>query len=138
MARRKGNRKVRRDSKRDSSGLKRIAKVGAVAAGVTLGGAAFLRSDLGKKFLESGVSEAVVKTGKNIKKDFLNKPKNLRTLKAAYDKNIGKNGEVFKKELAKQKGKIRENLGTSKLTKDLFDIKQTKEQWFPHRGLALT
>ena len=127
MARRKGNRKVRRDSKRDSSGLKRIAKVGAVVTGVTLGGAAFLRSDLGKKFLESGVSEAVIKTSKGIKKDFLNKPKNLRTLKAAYDKNIGKNGEVFKKELAKQKGKMKENLATSKLTKDLFNISQTKE-----------
>ena len=124
--RRKGNRKVRRDEKRDSSGLKRIAKVGAVAAGVTLGGAAFLRSDLGKRFTESGISEAVIKTGKNIKKDFLNKPKNLRTLKEAYDKNIGKNGKIFKEELAKQKESVAKKLSTSKVSKDLFNIRQTK------------
>ena len=125
--RRKGNRKVRRDSKRDSSGLKRIAKVGAVAAGVTLGGAAFLRSDLGKKFIESGITEAVLKTGKNIKKDLINKPKNLRTLKEAYDKHIGKDGEIFKKELAKQKGKIKKNFRSSQIVKNVHKIEQTKD-----------
>ena len=90
MARRKGNRKIRRDDKRDSSGTRRIAKIGAVVAGVTLSGTAFLHSDMGKKFMESGITQAALKTGKNLKKDMLNKPKNLRTMKEAFDKNIGK------------------------------------------------
>ena len=125
MARRKGNKK-RRDSKRDPSGSQRIVKIGAVVAGVTLGGAAFLHSDMGKKFVESGITQAAIRTGKNIKKDMLNKPKNLRTMKEAFDKNIGKNGTVFKKELAKQKQNVKKNLSTSEFAKDLFNIKQTK------------
>ena len=126
MARRKGNRKIRRDDKRDSSGTRRIAKIGAVVAGVTLGGTAFLHSNMGKKFMESGITQAALKTGKNLKKDMLNKPKNLRTMKEAFDKNIGKNGTVFKKELAKQQQNIKKNLSTSEFTKNLFNIKQTK------------
>ena len=97
--RRLGNKK-RRDTKRDSSALGRVAKVGLVAAGVAAGGAALVRSDAGRKLIKSGVIEEGFKTGKKFREDLLGKPKNLRTLKDAYDKHIGKKGEIFKRNLA--------------------------------------
>ena len=95
MARRRGN-KTRRDVERDSTTFRRIAKIGVAAASITAGGYTFMRSDYGKQLMKSGVINEVLSTGKNIRNDMLNKPKDLRTLKYAYDRNIGKNAELFK------------------------------------------
>ena len=101
MARRRGN-KTRRDVERDSTTFRRIAKIGVAAASITAGGYTFMRSDYGKQLMKSGVINEVLSTGKNIRNDMLNKPKDLRTLKYAYDRNIGKNAEVFKENLKKR------------------------------------
>lgn len=125
MARRRGNKKVR-DRERDSTPVRRIAKVGLTAAGIITGGSLFLKSDIGKKTINSGLLGAAFKTSKNFKNDLLNKPKNLRTLKSAFDKNIGKNGELFREEMRRQKDK-KIKLGDAKLTRKLHTIKQSKD-----------
>ncbi|MGM9543913.1 MAG: hypothetical protein ACI3T9_02910 [Romboutsia timonensis] len=123
MARRRGNKK-RRDVERDSTGFRRVAKIGILAAGVTAGGYKFMNSEIGKRAINSGLSDVAIKTAKDFKKDLLNKPKDLRTLKNAYDRNIGKNGEIFKRNLRNRKiGKITD----AKMVKDILKSEQSRD-----------
>lgn len=127
MARRRGNKK-RRDVKRDSTGFRRAAKIGVLAAGVAAGGYKIITSELGQKAIKSGLLDESIKTAKNFKKDLLNKPKNLYTLKEAYDKNIGKNGEIFKQALESRKlGNNKLKVSDTKLTKDFIKSMQTRD-----------
>ena len=123
MARRRGNKK-RRDVARDSTGFRRTVKIGAIAAGTVAGGYKFMKSDIGQRVIKSGLTDELIKTGKNFRKDMLNKPKNLRTLKEAYDRNIGKNGEVFKRNLA---NRDLSKIGDSKISKRILSVRQTKD-----------
>lgn len=124
MARRRGNKK-RRDVKRDSTGFRRVAKIGMLAAGVAAGGYKIMSSDIGRRIVKSGLSDTAIKTAKEFKKDLLNKPKDFRTLKNAYDRNIGKNGEVFKRNLRNRNiGKATE----TKLTKQLLVSEQSRDK----------
>ena len=125
MARRRGNKKRRRDVARDSTGFRRTIKIGAIAAGTLAGGYAFMKSDIGQRIIKSGVTDELIKTTKNFRKDLLNKPKDLRTLKEAYDKNIGKRGEIFKRNLANRKV---DRVLDSKLSKKILSVAQTKDQ----------
>ena len=114
--RRLGNKK-RRDVQRDSSALRRVAKVGMVAAGVAVGGSKLMQSQMGQKLIKSGAIEEALKTGKNFKRELLNKPKNFRTLKDAYNKHIGKNGEHFKQRVKNRElGKITKTKLGEKIT----------------------
>ena len=122
--RRRGGNKKRRDYKRDSSAIDRIAKVGTVAATAAIGGAAVLRSDLGKRFINSGLTEAAIKAGKGFKRDLLNKPKNLRTLKDAYDRNIGKGGKLIKEAAANRSKTVK--AGSASFKKKLVKAVETK------------
>lgn len=123
MARRRGNKK-RRDIARDSTGFRRVAKIGVVAAGVIAGGSAIVRSEIGRRVIKSGLSEATLKAGKGFKKDLLNKPKNLYTLKEAYERNVGKGAEIIKRDMAKKEiGKV----NSAKIVDDIVKAKQTKD-----------
>ncbi len=123
MARRRGNKK-RRDVARDSTGFRRTVKIGVMAAGVAAGGYKIISSELGQRAIKSGLLDEALKTGKNFKRDLLNKPKNLYTLRDAYNKNIGKNGEVFKRNLRNRKvTKVTETT----LGKKYLSIKQTRD-----------
>ena len=123
MARRRGNKK-RRDVARDSTGFRRAAKIGILAAGVAAGGYKIISSELGQRAIKSGLLDEALKTGKNLKKDLLNKPKNLYSLRDAYNKNIGKNGEVFKRNLRNRK--VTKATETT-LGKKYLSIKQTRD-----------
>ena len=92
MARRRGNKK-RRDVKRDSTGFRRAAKIGVLAAGIAAGGYKIMTSELGQRVIKSGLLDEALKAKKGFKRDLLNRPKDFRTLRRAYDRNIGKNGE---------------------------------------------
>ena len=126
MARRRGNKK-RRDTERDSTAVRRIAKVGAVTAGVIAGGAAFRHSDMGKRLASSGLAEAAIKSTRGFKRDMLNKPVNIKTLKHAYDRNIGAGGKVIKEEAEKIKGTTERNLSNIDFIKKLHRSKHSKE-----------
>ena len=123
MARRRGNKK-RRDVARDSTGFRRTIKIGAIAAGTVAGGYKFMKSDIGQRIIKSGVTNELVKTTRNFRKDLLNKPADLRTLKEAYDRNIGKNGEVFKRNLANRK---LDKITDTKLGNKIVNVMQTKD-----------
>ena len=123
MARRRGNKK-RRDVARDSTGFRRTLKIGAVAAGTLAGGYAFMKSDIGQRAIRSGVTDELIKTAKNFRQDLLNKPKDLRTLKDAYDKNIGRNGEIFLRNLENKNLTKAHDTG---LSKKILNVAQTKE-----------
>lgn len=123
MARRRGNKK-RRDVERDSTGFRRAVKIGILAAGVTAGGYKIISSEIGQRAIKSGLLDEALKTGKDFRKDLLNKPKNLYSLKEAYDKNIGERGNVFKRNLRnRQIGKVTE----TKLGKKFLNIHQTRD-----------
>ena len=123
MARRRGNKK-RRDVARDSTGFRRAAKIGILAAGIAAGGYKIMSSELGQRAIKSGLLDEALKTGKKFKKDLLNKPKNLYSLMDAYNKNIGKNGEVFKRNLKNREvTKATETI----LGRKYLSIKQTRD-----------
>lgn len=126
MARRRGNKK-RRDVKRNSTGFRRAAKIGIMAAGVAAGGYKIMNSEIGRRAIQSGVIDELAKTRKNIKRDLLNKPKNLRTLKSAFDRNIGKDGEIFKRNLANRKNLTKAT--NTKLGRKLISAEQTKNKF---------
>ena len=123
MARRRGNKK-RRDVARDSTGFRRTIKIGAIAAGTVAGGYKFMKSDVGQRIIKSGAVNEFIKTSRNFKDDLRNKPKDLRTLKAAYDRNIGKNGEVFKRNLANRDLR---KIGDADITKKILNVRQTRD-----------
>ena len=58
MARRRGNKK-RRDVKRDSTGFRRAAKIGVLAAGVAAGGYKIISSELGQRAIKSGLFDFI-------------------------------------------------------------------------------
>ena len=128
MARRRGNKK-RRDVKRDSTGFRRAAKIGVLAAGVAAGGYKIMTSELGQRVIKSGLLDEALKAKKGFKRDLLNRPKDFRTLRRAYDRNIGKNGEKIKEAL-KNRNKNADKLKASstKLVKDMIEVLQTKDK----------
>ena len=128
MARRRGNKK-RRDVKRDSTGFRRAAKIGVLAAGIAAGGYKIMTSELGQRVIKSGLLDEALKARKGFKRDLLNRPKDFRTLRRAYDRNIGKNGEKIKEALKnRNKNADKIKASTTKLTKDMIEILQTKDK----------
>ena len=128
MARRRGNKK-RRDVKRDSTGFRRAAKIGILAAGVAAGGYKIMTSELGQRVIKSGLLDEALKARKGFKRDLLNRPKDFRTLRRAYDRNIGKNGEKIKEALKnRNKNADKIKAATTKLSKDVIEILQTKDK----------
>ena len=128
MARRRGNKK-RRDVKRDSTGFRRAAKIGVLAAGVAAGGYKIMTSELGQRVIKSGLLDEALKAKKGFKRDLLNRPKDFRTLRRAYDRNIGKNGEKIKEALKnRNKNADKIKASTTKLSKDIIEILQTKDK----------
>ena len=128
MARRRGNKK-RRDVKRDSTGFRRAAKIGVLAAGVAAGGYKIMTSELGQRVIKSGLLDEALKAKKGFKRDLLNRPKDFRTLRRAYDRNIGKNGEKIKEALKnRNKNADKIKASTTKLSKDVIEILQTKDK----------
>ena len=123
MARRRGNKK-RRDVARDSTGFRRTIKIGAIAAGTVAGGYKFMKSDVGQRIIKSGAVNEFIKTSRKFRDDLRNKPKDLRILKEAYDRNIGKNGEVFKRNLANRDLK---KIGDADITKRILNVRQTRD-----------
>ena len=96
--------KKRLDKKRDKSSSQRVAGYGRAALAVGVGVALFGRTRLDKNLL-SEIAPAAIKTGKNFRKELLNKKATASNIYDAYQKTVGKSGKVFKDTLEAQKNK---------------------------------
>ena len=94
--------KKRLDRKRDKSSGQRVANVGKAALALGVGVALFGRLRLDEKVF-GDVGAAVLTTGKNIRKDLLNKRYTASNIYDAYQKNIGKSGKAFKETLDRKR-----------------------------------
>ena len=90
--------KRRLDRKRDKSSGQRIAQFGKAALTVGVGVALFSRARLDKNILGDMIP-AVSKTARDISKDMAGKKRTALNIHQALKKNIGKDGEAFKKTL---------------------------------------
>ena len=119
--------KKRRDDKRDPSTVKRVLKAGGAVLAVGAGAALFSRSNL----LESTnrLIPALLDTSKTYNKAMYGKKRTAMNMYEAFNKSIGKKGEVFKDVLASKDLKVkgyRPSTGRrTNLTGQIKNIRQT-------------
>ena len=109
--------KKRIDKERDSTSSQRILKAGKAALAIGAGAVFLSKTGLSRK-LVSEVVPAVLDTKKTFSKELMGKKTTATNLYNAYNRSIGKNGEVFKKTLTNNKN-IKYKPRTSD-TKNLF------------------
>ena len=90
--------KKRRDDGRDSSTVKRVLKAGGAVLAVGAGATLFARSGLFEK--SNKLIPALLDTSKAYTKEMYGKKRTAMNMYEAFNKTVGKNGEVFKKTLA--------------------------------------
>lgn len=125
--------KKRRDKEHDSSPAERITKIGkttlATGAGVVL-----LRNTKFGKIARDGFSTAI-KTGKGISKDLKGKnSRDMRNIKSAFDKHIGKNGRIIKDRYNKEKNK--KGFKFTEKNTELLRKRKTIKQWGSSKGYS--
>ena len=121
----------RRDKERDPSTSERLLKAGTTALALGAGAVFFNKSRLGKT-LTREISPALLQTGRNFKKELLGKDKtDLMVLGEAFEKTIGRHGEIFKDTLRNKKLEpLNIDFTTSALYKNLLDANEFFEKGF--------
>ena len=105
--------KKRRDDKRDPSTTKRILKAGRAALAVGAGVALLASNDKTFNVAKKAMTELLPtakQTKKAFQKELFGKKKTAMNLYNAYNKAVGKNGEVVKDALLKNREKAAKNL----------------------------
>ena len=122
MASKKKRRKrLRKD---ETSTAKRVLKFGGTVLAIGAGASLFSRSNLFRK--SSELIPALVDTKNTFRKSLLNKKGTAMDYYNAFNKSIGKNGQVFKETLEKQKGR-NWNPSTAKRTNLLGRVKNIEQ-----------
>ena len=105
--------KKRRDAKRDPSTTERILKAGKAALAVGAGVALLANNDKAYGVAKKAMTELLPtakQTKKAFQKEMFGKKKTAMNLYKAYNKSVGKNGEVVKEALLKNREKATKNL----------------------------
>jgi predicted KAP-like P-loop ATPase len=120
--------KKRRDSERDPSSVKRVLKAGGAVLAVGAGMA--LLSRTGKLSQFNDVMPVLRDTSRKFNKELLGKNKTAMNYYNAYNKAIGKKGEVVKRALRERKSLVQDaaksldyNPSTAKLTNAIGQLK---------------